>query len=370
MARKGRNIYKRKDGRWEGRMKNPIPQGGVKYLSFYGHSYHEVKEKMENCKQKQTLFKHSGNMTINQAIQIWLNDNKKNWKSSTYACYKQQIDKYILPELGEIKCRSMNNQVMSEFVKKYSQVSKSYMRGICGIITRCLKYINQLYDYDFKLPDLQFCNSQKELMEKFEAKQMPSEESIKILESYLSNHMEEDTCAGILLTMYTGIRIGELCALTWNDIDLQLGQIAVRNTMQRVKQFDEDGQTQIVVSIPKSISSMRKIPIPNYVLEKLKACNLDKTGYLIKGRKKSYAEPRTVQYRFQAILKKCNLISFNFHKLRHVFASACLQKGFDFKTLSELLGHANIQTTLNIYVHSSEERKRLLMENFKINVVA
>lgn len=362
MARKGRNIYKRKDGRWEGRIQD-ISNAGKKYISVYGHSYTEVKEKMDKLRPD-AVGANDGKMTVARAVTVWLQDNRTNWKSSTYACYMQQANKYIIPQLGGVRCRELTNYHMVSFLRNNSALSKNYLKGICGTLQRALKYVNTVYNHAFPIPIVSGCF----LQHKHSAgDEMPENQSLMVLERYLLDHIETDTCQGILLAMYTGIRIGELCALTWEDVDLKKGILTIRGTMQRIQYYEEGLHTQVSVSLPKSVSSMRKIPLPAFLLEHLQSCKTPKTGYIIKGKQKAYAEPRTVQYRFASILNKCGIEIFNFHKLRHVFASKCLQQGFDIKTLSELLGHSSVQTTMNIYVHSDDERKRFLMNDFIIH---
>lgn len=154
----------------------------------------------------------------------------------------------------------------------------------------------------------------------------------------------------------------EVCALTWADIDLRDGVIHIRRNLQRVKADDgQKNNTEILLQTPKTGSSHRIIPIPPVLLPLLKKHCQKPDQYLISGRRKPWAEPRTLQYRFAKILKACGLEHFNFHMLRHAFATRCIAEGFDVKSLSEILGHSSVQITLNLYVHSSMKRKRQLM---------
>ena len=161
--------------------------------------------------------------------------------------------------------------------------------------------------------------------------------------------------------MFTGIRIGELCSLKWSDIDLEKNILTVSKTMQRIKKLDGNTATKILIDSPKSKSSVRKIPLPEFIADILKKLRGNSDDYVLTG-KKLYAEPRTMQYRFSAILKKLSLPKVNFHALRHAFATNCIALGFDVKTLSEILGHSSVEITLNRYVHSSMDRKRACME--------
>ncbi|MCM1480907.1 MAG: site-specific integrase, partial [Muribaculaceae bacterium] len=166
---------------------------------------------------------------------------------------------------------------------------------------------------------------------------------------------------GILLSAATGIRIGELCALKWENIDLEKSIITVKQTVQRV--MKNSGGTQLLVTSPKSACSDREIPLPDFIIPYLKTVRTADDCFLLSGGEK-IVEPRTMQYRFKSLLKKANLPYVNFHALRHMFATNCVALGFDVKTLSEILGHSSVQITLNRYVHSSMERKKSCMKLF------
>ncbi|WP_320912547.1 site-specific integrase [Eisenbergiella porci] len=187
----------------------------------------------------------------------------------------------------------------------------------------------------------------------------------------------DHTCLGILLSGCSGIRIGELCALQWKDIQFEKGTLAIRKTMQRIRTFETvwaEGKpvtrtgTKVVVAGPKSRNSNREIPLPEHLLKLLEKMSGVKEGYVMPGKKKEYTEPRTLQYRFQRILKELGIPAFNFHMLRHIFATNCIMQGFDMKSLSEILGHSNVSTTMRIYVHSDMERKKQLMAGYRMAV--
>lgn len=178
-----------------------------------------------------------------------------------------------------------------------------------------------------------------------------------ILTKHLIAHLDF-TNLGILISLYTGIRIGELCALKWEDISFEDKCVHIHNTMQRLQTKNiSNKKTEIVISSPKSISSIRSVPIP----EELFRLMLEQKGishsFILTGNANRYVEPRTMQNRFKAILKKCNIANANFHSLRHTFATRCIELGFDLKSLSEILGHASVNITLNRYVHPSMELK-------------
>lgn len=175
----------------------------------------------------------------------------------------------------------------------------------------------------------------------------------------------------IIISLYGGLRLGEICALSWKDIDLSDGIITVNQTVQRLKQRNSKlSKTALIISIPKSDTSYRKVVIPqflqSYLIEYYKHLGI-KDGYILTGSSK-IADPRTIQYQFKRV---CHNLGFqtNFHTLRHTYATNCVKSGVDIKTLSEMLGHSDISITLSRYVHSSIELKRLQVEKIKIPTV-
>lgn len=157
--------------------------------------------------------------------------------------------------------------------------------------------------------------------------------------------------------MYTGLRIGELCALRWENIGIEKRILTVKNTIQRIQDFGGSNKTRLIITEPKSQSSKRTIPIPDCLMPMLAEMKGRIDSFVLTGTNKPI-EPRTMQYRFKRILKNVNLPSYKFHSLRHAFASGAIELGFDVKTLSEILGHSSVQVTLDRYVHSSMEHKR------------
>lgn len=164
--------------------------------------------------------------------------------------------------------------------------------------------------------------------------------------------------------MYMGLRIGELCALKWEDVDLEKREITVSKTIQRIQVRNGKRRTKLVITEPKSANSMRIIPIPECLAELLKQFKNNADCFVLSDNKKP-VEPRTMQYRFAKILRNADLPSVHFHSLRHLFATNCIALGFDVKTLSEILGHSSIEVTLSRYVHSSMDRKRACMDLMK-----
>jgi integrase len=167
-----------------------------------------------------------------------------------------------------------------------------------------------------------------------------------------------------LFALFTGIRIGELCALQWDDI--KDNKIHISKTMQRIK--NEDGISTVMITEPKTDKSNRFIPVPPAIYELIEKYRKPK-GYVIRQANDKFIEPRLLQKKFGEITSACGLENVNFHALRHTFATRCIESGFDVKTLSEILGHTNVRTTMDRYVHSSFELKQKNMEKLTLEQV-
>jgi integrase len=164
---------------------------------------------------------------------------------------------------------------------------------------------------------------------------------------------------GILLCLFTGLRIGEICGLCWEDVSIAERTLKIRQTAQRVQNTDAQGsKTQIIFSSPKSAGSMRTIPIPDSLLPIIKKHKKAENGFFLTNSSKKFVEPRLMQFHFHKVLKECGIASANFHALRHTFATRCIELGMDVKSLSEILGHSSITITMDRYVHPSMDIKR------------
>ncbi|MCD7891557.1 MAG: site-specific integrase [Ruminococcus sp.] len=189
---------------------------------------------------------------------------------------------------------------------------------------------------------------------------------LKKLEQYIAKNSSRTTM-GIALCLTTGLRIGELCALQCEDVDLKKRILTVKKTIQRIQKPSGKSKTSLIITEPKSESSKRSIPIPECTVNLLKNFESNPKDFMISGEEKPI-EPRTMQYRFAKILKNVKLPSIHFHVLRHMFASNCIKLGFDVKALSEILEHSNVEITLNRYVHSSFSQKQVYMSRVQLNI--
>lgn len=359
MARKGENIYKRKDGRWEGRYKNGFkPNGKTKYSSVYGYSYSEVKGILSKKRSEQRSSAIKCGFTFGELAYLWLESVKNKVKESTFSNYYMKLQKHIIPLFGEMKYEKLTVKILNDFIDKKinSGLSSRYVSDMCRQIKSITKFARIRLGYSDKAELLSLPKFDKKKYEFFNKYQQD------MLISYLTGNISPSNI-GIIIALTTGIRIGELCALKWADIDLEQRIITVSKTLQRIKNTSGKGATKIIITPPKSKTSERQIPIPEIIFPLLNSVKMDGDCYILTG-KKLFIEPRTLQYRFKSILKKSGLPSINFHSLRHMFATNCITVGIDVKTLSEILGHSSVEITLNKYVHSSIERKRECMNMF------
>lgn len=360
MATKGENIYLRKDGRYEGRIKNGYREDGkVKYRSVYGCSLDEVRGKMAKIHGQP---QNKSGMTVKSLFCEWLEAICARVKESTVANYRMKAEKHLLPAFGQLDCCEVTPHMVQEFIseKLKSGLSARYVSDIVVLLKSLFKYAERTYQIIDRITYVVMPKKQRPEIHILDNSQQ------KILEKYLI-HAKDNTSFGIMLTLYTGLRIGELCALKWEDIDLKKRTLTVRHTLQRISSPREHDKTQLVITEPKSFSSQRTIPLPDCIIAMLKKFRNKPHTFILSGTEKPI-EPRTMQYRFSAILKNVNLPSVHFHSLRHLFASNCIALGFDVKALSEMLGHSSVQFTLDRYVHSSLEQKRKYMQLFSFAV--
>ena len=370
MAKRGENIYKRKDGRWEARViKGYDEYGKALYAYFYGRTYKEAKDKIFSP----MLFIKGATNQISSAtddvlffeniLDIWLENKKIGLKQSSYTKYFNLINKHIKPALGrhtltDITSATLNSYIVEKYKPSQNNtthgLSEKTLKDIAAIIKSTLRFAKadgMLFDaanINISLPR----DKPKEM-------RVLSKEEQAALERHLCYDMDTSKL-GVLLCMYTGLRIGEICALKWGSIFLDKRTLIVSNTMQRIQTFDDAStKTRVLVTEPKSDCSYRTIPLPDCLMDKLeKFQQKNPNAYLLTGEVERYIEPRSYQNHFKAYVECSGIKDANFHSIRHTFATRCIELGFEIKSLSEILGHANVNITLNRYVHPSLELKR------------
>ena len=357
MSRRGENIYKRKDGRWEARFVKEITiDGKKKYGSVYGHSYSEVKQKQKTHIFNPQIIETKNFATVEAVMKNWLYLTKHKTKYSTFVKYETIINNHIIPELGKINVSMLTAKRISEFTDKLiDSFATATVNNILIVLEMGFDYAEE--EYNIKCPKISLLKQSKQEM------RVLSRSEQQTLIRYIRNN---DNCFsfGILFALFTGIRIGELCALQWDDI--KDNKIHISKTMQRIK--NEDGKSTVMITEPKTDKSNRIIPVPTAIYELIEKYRKSK-GYVIRQANGKFIEPRLMQKKFGEITTACGLENVNFHTLRHTFATRCIESGFDVKTLSEILGHTNVRTTLDKYVHSSFELKQKNMEKLTLDLV-
>lgn len=291
---------------------------------------------------------------------IWLNKwlelyVKQTTRERTYKKYKQQVEKYLVPALGDFQLSALTPIVLQQFVTNLSALglSANTIRGIVSLLKSSLKRAVQINAVrkEFSL-SIVFPKAVEKNVKCF------CKEQQKEIESYLSTK-NNGRYFGIILTFYTGLRIGELLALTWTDIDLHKGIITVSKSCH---DSWHNGKYVKIIDMPKTESSSRIIPIPKQLLPHLKALKWQsKNNYVVDGKTDYGAEVRSYQNTFKLLLKRLRIPHKGFHTIRHTFATRALECGMDVKTLAEILGHKNPTITLKCYAHSMIEHKKEMM---------
>lgn len=355
MSKKGRNIYKRRDNRWEARV---YYSGSRKYRAVYAKTYKEAVQKQDKLRLEMGITGAKDALFASVAG-IWLEDKSYTVKKSTLFSYSTKLNKHILPYFSEICLSKLNEQMMTAFVstKIAEGLSQKYISDMVIII----KSISASAYKKLGIPDK--IRDYKNIRFAAKEPQMLSNSDRRSLQQHLLTQ-EDSISLGIFTDMFTGLRIGELCALKWSDIDLENRVIAVNKTVQRLP-AEGRTKTEVRITAPKTSSSERLIPIPDFLAKRLKTYKQNDDCYILSGTDK-VIEPRLLTYKFKQILANAGVSSVKFHSLRHEFASNCIQNNFDIKTLSEILGHSSPTVTLKVYLHSSLEQKRKCMNRLKM----
>lgn len=365
--RKGENIFKRKDGRWEARyIKGYEPSGKAKYGFCYGKTYSEAKEKA--AKHKAALVSGIPAKAANSRrcfsfyCDEWLKLRKNKIRESTYIKYCTVLEKHIKPWLGGCFARGITTGMVDDFSNKLltEGLAVKTVHDILVVLHGILKYTAAQFPGVFQAVEINYPKEKRR-----EMRVLTREEQNRFAE-FLMN--DTDSCKfGTLLMLLSGIRIGELCALKWGNIDLAERTIRISATLQRLHNADINAQnrTKIIIGSPKSDNSARVIPLTEYALTLCRRFQADNPeAYILTGTEK-LMEPRALQYRIEKYTRECGLEGVHAHTLRHTFATRAVEVGFEIKSLSEVLGHANTTVTLERYVHSSMELKRTNMEKLK-----
>jgi len=373
MPRRGGNIYKRKDGRWEARYaKSGSPNGKYEYQSVYGVSYTQVKEKLEALKRAPTPQQKPHKITVEELCKEWLEVVQVGLKKSSYARYHNVTMNHIIPSFPKTPVTSLTNTLVNALIKEKSisgrldgmgGLSAKTVHDIVSILKQIIQYAEQKhylsgFDYKLRLPKQRIA----------EIPVLTPTEQERLVR-YIQQDLNSEKL-GILLSLYAGVRLGELCALQWQDINFETGSLMITKTLQRIKDTDNNApsKTKIVIDSPKSLMSVRTIPLSTFLLKTLKQYEklYRPTAYVLTGKASRFIEPRLYEKKFKGYLVNAKVEEINFHALRHTFATRAIEQHVDGKSLSEILGHASVEFTLKRYVHSSKELQRVSMEKLAV----
>jgi integrase len=347
-----RNIYHRKDGRFEARYISGFDADGKKqYRSVFGKTYGEVKEKLELIVSSTAvaLSPQKPMKTVVDVVSAHIVTLKHQIKASTSDVYRRYLDKRIAPYFGDTACDRLSQEIMQGFANKLIEdgLSAVTVQSVFSFLKAALKTAH------INAPEIRLPKKNKPTVE------FLSFDEQKRLET-AAKASDTIDCLAVMLSLYTGLRIGELCGLQWEDIDFADKMLRVRRTMQRIRSNGES-KTELALLSPKSDSSTRCIPLPDFITALLVDNKKFANGEYVLSRKGNPVEPRNIQWRFKKLLTTAGIKDVNFHATRHTFATRALESGFDVKSLSEILGHGSATITLNKYAHATDQHKRNCM---------
>ena len=296
-------------------------------------------------------------MTFGEIALLWRDEKKAYVKPASYSSYMLLLNKHLLPAF-EKNTHIEESDVQRYILGKFDEgLSKNSIQHTISVLRMVLHFgarnklcespvwtVRYPVSTDRTGPEVMAIKDQRKLMKYVRDNRTPNN-------------------FGILLCLYTGLRIGELCALQWKDLDMKNGTISVTKTIQRI--YDSNGgkgSSAIVIGAPKTRTSWREIPMPNELIAIIKSINTPHApdNYIISN--SSFpVEPRTYRIFFHRLIRRIGMPDMKFHCLRHSFATRCIESGCDYKTVSVLLGHSTIATTLNLYVHPGLEQKKKCM---------
>lgn len=311
-------------------------------------------------KQNSEMYQH-----VSDLVDEWLCLTEKRVARSTYVKYEQLAKTYIIPYFKTLTCKELDHKCLNRFYNEINREDCSRKRPLSvGNKRTIFMIVNNMLDYAYESRHLdQKFYIKPRLGRTRKAVRVFSQEDQKKIETYALDHVDNCSLA-VMLALFTGLRLGEICALQWRDINFELNALQVNKTVQRLRVSDEEhaSHTELVVSQPKSEASNRLLPLPAFLSLYLKQfpCN-DEDAYVLTD-SSIPMEPRTLQYHYQKMLRKIQVPYLNFHCLRHTFATRCVTLGWDMKTLSEVMGHFDIKVTMEYYFHSSFEYKQVQMD--------
>lgn len=294
------------------------------------------------------------NTTFSAVAALWKADKKLYVKKSTYAAYSLLIQRHLLPKLGDNK--DILEDDVQELVNQKLAIglSRKTVRDILVVLKMILKYGAKHGLLSNRQIDVVFPTER----EKNDIEVLTLTNQQRLM-AYLKEHFTFLNL-GIIICLNAGLRIGEVCALQWDDVDVVSGVIRVNKTIQRIYLVNEEEKyTELIVDTPKTKNSIREVPMTRDLLSLVRPLKkIVRSDFYVLTNAATPTEPRTYRNYFNKLQQQLGLPRMKFHGLRHSFATRCIESKCDYKTVSVLLGHSNISTTLNLYVHPNLEQKR------------
>ncbi|MEO1772671.1 tyrosine-type recombinase/integrase [Candidatus Enterococcus ferrettii] len=355
--RRGENIYRRKDKRWEGRYpKGKKANGRTKYGSVYGKTLKEVREKLYPLKlHYQFIQNRQGDSAIsfNEWGYLWLQEIQSTVKQSTYANYEHKLERYVLNLLGEQGLNELNEKSAETLLKDLEErkLKPSTIHAVFRITKQCInlavrkKLIKENPFTLIQLPKL--VKNRNQALTKQEQKRL----------EMAALSAKKGQGIPTLLALHAGLRIGEISALTWKDIDFENNLIHVHSTVQRIVGVCNGKKTELIYTSSKTASSTRLIPMSQTLKKILLKKKQRAQGKFVLTNNEKPIEPRLLTYHFHRIREKVGLFMLHFHQLRHTFATRCLESRGDIMSVSALMGHSSTQMTLDTYAGSLMEQR-------------
>lgn len=294
-------------------------------------------------------------ITIKDLAALWKKDKRLYVKQSTYSAYALIVENQIIPTFGNLYAVTESEVQAFVIDRLNAGLSQKYVKDILIVLKMIVRFgvkhgYLQHSEWDIKYPTSP---------EKQEVEVLTAANHRKILD-YISRNFTFRNL-GIYICLTTGLRIGEVCGLKWSDLDVERAQLTVQRTIERIYLIEDDGtkRTQIVVNTPKTINSAREIPLGKALMAMVRPLKkVVNDDYYVISNEHMPIEPRTYRNYYMRLMKQLGVPPLKFHGMRHSFATRCIESHCDYKTVSVILGHANIATTLNLYVHPNMEQKK------------
>jgi integrase len=361
LARRGENIYKRKDGRYEGRFIRGYQPGNKPIWGYiYGKQYYDVRRRLIQKKAESgddpVLMKRIGSGSFEDWFSYWMDFVvKPRVKASTHACYLRTAQKHILPYFGKLQ--------LAKLTSGEADLMTARMQ-VVGLSASTCKSAYRLFRAALDAACAEHLITENPVGKKtFRKDKMRKARVLTVYEQEIMTRCAiNEREYAVLIALYTGLRIGEVCALRWGDINWDEQSLTVRATVQRVSlhKNPSDRKTELMITKPKTEESLRTIPVPAFIIQRLRALFLQELPReFVLGEAGKPADPRLIQKHCKQMVQSLGLDGVHFHTFRHSYATRLMEMGVDIKTVCSLLGHSSVQTTLTFYAHSTPEHQRL-----------